>query len=163
MRFFKSKNSVSALAMDPFVSVNCDIKATVSHRVEFHTQNIQFYKDNDSNRIGYIGRSYENGFADSSKGMMFEFTSDIQSGTYSPEDSNFPFDTFQYYESGANDDFSTSYTYNPESGSITVEVVQSDSEALRYLINFDFKGKDHRTEELKITGKAILNVFTRPR
>lgn len=161
MSLFKSKNST--LSLDPFVSVNCDIEAKVSNRVKFHTQNIQFDKDPHSNLIAYIGRSYENGFRDSKKGMMFIFSSDIQSGTYSPKDSNFPFDTFHYYEHGANDDFSTSYQYKPESGTITVEVVQSNSEALRYLINFDFKGKDNRTEELHIAGKAELNVFTRSR
>jgi len=159
MSLFKSKNST--LSFDPFVSVNCDIEAKISNRVKFHTQNIQFEKDTNSNLIAYIGRSYENGFRDSQKGMMFIFPSDIQSGTYSPKDSNFPFDTFQYYESGANDDFSTSYTYKPESGTITVEVVQSDSETLRYLINFDFKGKDSRTEALHIVGRAELNVFMR--
>ncbi|MGL6241746.1 hypothetical protein [Pseudomonas sp.] len=161
MSLFKSKNS--ALSLDPFISVNCDIKATVSGRVEFHTQNIQFDKDPNSESVAFLGRSYENGFSNSKKGMMFVFSSDIQSGTYSPKDPNFPFESFYYYENGANDDFSTSYTYKPESGTITVEVVQSNSEALRYLINFDFKGKDSRTEELHIAGKAELNVFMRPR
>ncbi|WP_415757766.1 hypothetical protein [Pseudomonas sp. LT1P18] len=161
MSLFKSKNST--LSLDPFVSVNCDIEAKISNRVKFHTQNIQFDKDIHSNSIAYIGRSYENGFNDSRKGMMFIFSSDIQSGTYSPKDSNFPFDTFYYYENGANADFTTSYTYKPESGTITVEVVQSNSEALIYLINFDFKGKDNRTEELHIVGKAELNVFMRPK
>ncbi|MEO4014400.1 hypothetical protein [Pseudomonas rossensis] len=161
MSLFKSKNST--LSLDLFVSVNCDIEAKVSNRVKFHTQNIQFDKDTNSNLIAFIGRSYENGFNDSKKGMMFTFSSDIQSGTYSPKDPNFPFDTFYYYENGANADYSTSYQYKPESGTITVEVVQNDSEALRYLINFNFKGKDHRTEQLHIAGNAELNVFTRPR
>ncbi|WP_283183112.1 MULTISPECIES: hypothetical protein [unclassified Pseudomonas] len=161
MSLFKSKNST--LSLDPFVSVNCDIEAKVSNRVKFHTQNIQFDKDTNSNLIAYIGRSYENGFNDSKKGMMFVFPSDIQSDTYSPKDSNFPFETFFYYENGANADFTTAYQYKPESGTITVEVVQNNSEALRYLINFDFKGKDNRTEELHIAGKAELNVFMRPR
>jgi hypothetical protein len=161
MSLFKSKNST--LSLDPFVSINCDIEATVSGRVKYHTQNIQFEKALDSNLIAFIGRAYENGFNDSKKGMWFTFPSDIQSGTYSPKDSNFPFNTFFYYENGANADFTTSYQYKPESGTITVEVVQNNSEALRYLINFDFKGKDSRTEELHIAGKAELNVFMRPR
>ncbi|MHC8331530.1 hypothetical protein [Pseudomonas sp. LB3P25] len=161
MSLFKSKNS--KLSLDPFVSVNCDIKATVSGRVEFHTQNIQFDEDINSNLIVFIGRGYENGFNDSKKGMMFIFSSDIQSGTYSPTDSNFPFDTLHYYESGANDDFTTFYTYKPERGTINVEVVENNSEAFRYIINFDFKGKDNRTEELHIVGKAVFNVFMRPK
>ncbi|WP_219094548.1 hypothetical protein [Pseudomonas sp. UMAB-40] len=159
MNFFKSKNSVNA--MDTLISVNCEINATVSNRVKLQTQNIQFYEDNNSDLIGYIGRSYESGFVDSKKGMMLEFSSAIQSGTYSPANSNFPFHRFQYFESGANDDFTTAYVYKPESGTITVEVVQSNSEALRYIIDFDFKGKDRRTEELHIVGKAELNVFMR--
>ncbi|MGX1188013.1 hypothetical protein AB7M29_005692 [Pseudomonas sp. F-14 TE3623] len=160
MSLFKSKNST--LSLDPFISVNCDIEAKVSGRVKFHTQNIQFEKDINSNSVAFIGRSYENGFNDSKKGMMFIFSSDIQSGTYSPKDSNFPFETLNYYESGANDDFTTFYNYKPEIGTINVEVVESNSEASRYIINFDFKGKDSRTEELHITGKAELNVFMRP-
>jgi hypothetical protein len=159
MSLFKSKNST--LSLDPFVSVNCDIEAKVSNRVNFHTQNIEFEKDLNSDLIGLIGRSYENGFNDSKKGMTFVFSSDIQSGTYSPNDSNFPFETFYYYESGANDQFTTFYIYKPESGTITVEVVKNNSKALCYLINFDFKGKDSRTEELRIVGKAEFNVFMR--
>ncbi len=159
MSLFKSKNSTFSLA--PFVSVNCDIEATISGRVKLHTQNIQFDKDTDSTLVAFIGRSYENGFNDSKKGMMLIFSSDIQPGTYSPKDPNFPFDTFYYYENGANADFTTSYQYKPESGIIKVEVIQNNTEALRYLISFDFKGKDNRTEELKITGKAELNVFMR--
>ncbi|MDI3356587.1 hypothetical protein MO767_19880 [Pseudomonas sp. UYIF39] len=160
MSLFKSKNST--LSLDPFVSVNCDIEAKVSNRVKFHTQNFQFVKDINSNLIGFIGRAYENGFNDSKKGMVFTFSSDIQSGTYSPTDPNFPFDTLHYYESGANDDDTTLYTYKPERGTINVEVVENNSETLRYIINFDFKGKDHRTEELRIVGKAEFNVFMRP-
>ena len=100
MSLFKSKNST--LSLEPFISVNCDIEAKVSNRVKFHTQNIQFDKDINSNLIAFICRAYENGFNDSKKGMMFIFPSDIQSGTYSPKDSNFPFDTLHYYESAAN-------------------------------------------------------------
>ncbi|VVP04784.1 hypothetical protein [Pseudomonas fluorescens] len=159
MSLFKSKNSTFSL--DPFTSVNCDIEASISGRVKFHTQNIQFEKDTNSNLIAFIGRSYENGFNDSKKGMMLIFSSDIQSGTYLPQDPNFPFDSFYYYENGANADFTTSYQYKPESGTIKVEVVSNNTEALCYLINFDFKGKDNRTEELHIVGKAELNVFMR--
>jgi hypothetical protein len=159
MSFFKSKNSLTAIK--PFISVNCDITAKISNRVGFHTQNIQFDKDHNSNLIALIGRGYENGFNNSKKGMTLVFSSDIQSGTYSPKDSKFPFETFDYYESGANDEFTTFYTYKPESGTVTVEVVKNDSEALRYLINFDIKGKDSRTEELHIVGKAEFNVFMR--
>jgi len=161
MSLFKSKTST--LSLDPFITVNCDIEAKISNRVKFHTQNVQFLKDPNSTMIGYIGRSYENGYKDSKKGMVFTFSSDIQSDTYLPQTPNFPFNNFYYYEHGANDSFSTSYTYEPASGTITVEVVQSDSEALRYLINFDFKAKDSRTEELHIAGKADLNVFMRSR
>jgi hypothetical protein len=159
MGLFKSKISVTA--QNPFISVNCDIEAKVSNRVKFHTQNIEFEKDHSSDLIALIGRAYENGFNDSKRGMMFVFSSDIQSGTYSPKDSNFPFETCEYYESGANDQFTTFYTYKPESGTVTVEVVENNSKALRYLINFDFKGKDNRTEELHIVGKAEFNVFMR--
>ncbi|MBV7497648.1 hypothetical protein KW837_25615 [Pseudomonas sp. PDM24] len=159
MSLFKSKNST--LSLDPFISVNCDIEATVSGRVKLHTQNIQFDKDINSNLIAFIGRSYENGFNNSKKGMFFIYSKDIQSGTYSPTDSNFPFDTLHYYESGASDDLATFYTYKPESGTVTVEVVENNSTALRYLITFDFKGKDSRTEQLHIVGKAEFNVFMR--
>ncbi|MHC8373558.1 hypothetical protein ACYZT2_23035 [Pseudomonas sp. MDT1-85] len=160
MGFFKSKNSVNAL--EPFVTVNCDIEATVSNRVKFHTQNIEFDKDNNSDSIALLGRAYENGFNNSKKGLMFIFSSNIQSGSYSPTDSNFPFESLYYYESGDNGDFVTFYNYKAESGTINVEVVENNSQALRYIINFDFKGKDNRTEELRINGKAEFNVFTRP-
>ena len=159
MSLFKSKSSTPSL--DPFISVNCDIEATVSDRVKFHTQNIEFQKDNNSDLIGFICRSYENGFKDSRKGMIFVFSSEIPSGTYSPTDPNFPFDTLYYYESGANDDYTTSYIYKPERGTINVEVVKNNSNALSYIINFDFKGKDISTEELRFVGKAEFNVFMR--
>lgn len=159
MSLFKNKNSENA--PNPFISVNCDLQASISNRVDFNTQNIQFFEDDLSSRIGFIARSYENGFIVSNKGMIFVFPSDIETGSYKPTDSDFPFETLHYYELGANGDFSTSYSYKAESGTIDIEVISNDAQALRYLINFDFKGKDRRTEELHIKGDAELNVFMR--
>ncbi|MET0846290.1 MAG: hypothetical protein ABWY46_08855 [Pseudomonas sp.] len=156
MSLFKSKNST--LSLDPFITVNCDIEAKISNRVKFHTQNVQFDEDPNSTLIAYIGRSYENGFKDSKKGMMFIFSSDIQSGTYSPQDPHFPFDEFYYYENGANDDFSVSYTYEPKSGTVTVEVVQSDSEALRYLIDLISKPKTAGPKSCTSLAKPISTL-----
>lgn len=159
MSLFKSKNST--LSFDPFVTVSGNIEATVSGRVKFHTQNIQFEKDPTSNLIALTGRGNDSGFDNSKKGMIFVFPSDIQSGTYSPTDPNFPFARLNYYEFGANNDNTTSYSYKPERGTINVEVVENNSTVLRYIINFDFKGKDSLTEELHIVGKAEFNVFIR--
>ncbi|MFP0193662.1 hypothetical protein ACKJSM_00575 [Pseudomonas sp. PHC1] len=159
MSVFKNKNSISAA--DPFISVNGDVKASISNRVDLHTQNIQFFKDDNSSEIAFIARSYETGFKDSKKGMFLIFSSDIQSGTYNPADPAFPFQSLYYYENGANDNFTTSYVYEAEVGIVKVEVISKNQEALRYLIDFDFKGKDNRTEELHIKGIAHLNVFTR--
>jgi len=159
MSLFKSKTSTLSIA--PFVSVICDIKATVSHGVNLHTQNIEFEESIDSNSIAFRGRGYENGFNDSKRGMTITFPKDIQAGTYHPKDPNFPFETFEYYESGANDNFTTFYIYKPESDPINVKVISYNSEELCYLISFDFKGKDHRTKELHIVGTATLNVFKR--
>lgn len=160
MSFFKKKNSVNQL--DPFISVNCDIKAEISNRVELYTQNVQFAQDSNSDSIALLGRAYESGFNDSKKGMSFVFSRNIQSGTYTPG-ATFPFEEFYYFESASNDIASTYYTYKPESGSVTVEVVANSSEQLRYILNFDFKGKDNRTETLRIVGKATFNVFMRSR
>ncbi len=158
MSFFKKKNPVNQL--DPFISVNCDIKAEISNRVALSTQNIEFAQDPNSDLISLIGRSYENGFRDSKKGIIFVFSRNIESGTYAL-DKNSPFEELYYYESAANDDFTTFYIYKPENGSVTVKVLDSTAEKLSYTIDFDFKGSDQRTETLRIVGKATFNVFFR--
>lgn len=129
--------------------------------MDFHTQNIQFLEDYTSDDIAFIARPYETGFNDSKKGMFLIFSKDIQSGSYKPSDENFPFKTFEYYENASNGSFTTSYTYEAQSGTVNVEVISNVSNALRYLIKFDFKGKDNRTEELRVQGEARINIFTR--
>jgi hypothetical protein len=160
MSFFKKKTSAHQL--DPFISVNCDLKAEISNRVELYTQNFEFAQDSNSDSIALLGRAYENGFGSSKKGMSFVFSRNIQSDTYTPG-AAFPFQELYYFESGANDDFLTFYTYKPESGSVSVEVVANSSEQLSYILNFDFKGKDDRTETLRVVGEAKFNVFMRSR
>lgn len=155
------KNSASANAAEPSVSVNCDFKASISDRVDFRSQNIQYFEDYTSDDIALIARSYETGFNDSKKGMFLIFPKDIQSGSYKPSDENFPFKKFEYYENASNGNYTTSYTYEAQSGTVNVEVISNDSKALRYLIKFDFKGKDNRTEELRVQGEAQINIFTR--
>ncbi|VVO72068.1 hypothetical protein PS876_01344 [Pseudomonas fluorescens] len=159
MNVFKNKHSANAPG--PFISVNCDLQASISNRVNFNTQNIEFQQDANSNRIAFIARSYENALMNTRKGMMFIFPSDIKSGSYKPTDADFPFGTFQYYEIGVNDNFSTSYDYSPKSGTVDIEVISNDSEALCYVINFEYVGGGDETEELHITGKAEFNVFMR--
>ncbi|MBK3467790.1 MULTISPECIES: hypothetical protein [Pseudomonas] len=159
MNIFKNKNSPNA--QGTYISVNCDLQTSISNRVDFNTQNIEFQQDPNSTRIEFTASAFEKNLVNYGKGMTFRFRSDIQSGSYNPTDSDFPFEIFQYYEVGASDSYSTFYNYSPESGTIDVEVISNDCQALRYLINFDFKGKDHRTEELHITGRAELNVYMR--
>ncbi|MFJ2712098.1 hypothetical protein ACIOZM_14580 [Pseudomonas sp. NPDC087346] len=159
MKFFTNKNSRNT--SDQYVSVNCDIKAKISRRVSFHTQNIEFEQSENSDQMVFLARNYENGFKDSKRGMYILCSSDLESGSYSPKDPNFPFSQFYYFESGYNGKFTTFYEYPAESGTIDVEVVENSSEALLYLIKFDFKGNDHRAGVLHIVGEAELNVFKR--
>lgn len=159
MKFFTNKKSRNTLKK--FVSVNCEIRAKISNRVGFQTQNIQFAEDDNSDQIVFLGRSYENGFQDSKKGMYIQCTSELESKTYSPKDPDFPFSEFYYFESADNGEFTTFYNYPAESGTIDVEVIEKSSEALRYLIKYNVKGRDSRTGELHIVGEAELNVFKR--
>lgn len=158
MSVLKNKNSVSAA--DPFISVNCDVKASISKRVDLNTLNTQ-YLEYDKENLVFISRSYEFGFSDSKKGMVLNFPKNIQSGTYDPADPSFPLLQLYYFETGASTSSTTYFEYNATTGTVKVEVISNTPNELRYHIDFDFNGKDDRTEELHIKGTARLNVFKR--
>ncbi|MBP5955237.1 hypothetical protein ICA16_06145 [Pseudomonas anatoliensis] len=153
----RDKDSQSA-ALTLF-SASCDVQASISNRVNFNTQNIQFGQHSDG-KVEFRARSYE-GYKESAKGITFKFPSDIKTGSYETTDPVFPFEILSYFETGAYSDFLTIYSYAATSGTVEVEVISNDPREMRYLISFDFKGKDHRTEELHITGKAELTGFIR--
>ncbi len=159
MKFFTNKKSRNTL--DKFVTVNCEVTAKISDRVDLQTQNIEFAEDNNSDQILFLARSYEVGFPNSRKGMLIQFTSELESKSYSPKDPDFPFSEFNYFESADNGEFETFYDYRAVSGTIDVEVVEKSSEALRYRIKYNIVGSDSRAGELDIVGKAELNVFKR--
>lgn len=146
--------------LEPVITVSSEVKATVSGRVSFSTQNIEF--GYSGTLIGFICRANAEDISESNKkGFLLKFDRNIKPGSYSVTDPNYPFMDFYYFETGTIPGFTTSYPYKPESGEVTVEVIESSERKLHYTMSFNFKGK-HKEEELKIEGKATFIVFMRP-
>ena len=160
MSFFKGNKRGPA---DPIITVSAETRATVSDRVEFKSQIVQFEADPNSDQIALITRANTEDTSHAcKKGLALIFDKNIQSGKYLVNDQNFPFTTAYYFETGTIPGFTTSFQYKPTSGSFTVEVIENTTEKLHYQISFDFKGVNERNEELKIAGHSTYIVLMRP-
>lgn len=158
MSFFQSKNTLASA--DPIITVSAETQATVSNRVKFDSQIFEFEADPNSNQIALVTRANTQDYSHrSKKGLVLVFDKNIKSGTYSVADQSFPFEDVYYFETGTIPGFTTSFAYKPNSGSFTVETVESSSEKLHYQIGFDFKGVNEQNEELKISGKSTYIVL----
>ncbi|MHC8409774.1 hypothetical protein ACYZTR_06295 [Pseudomonas sp. Hz4] len=161
-----NKRSASGLlevndGLEPFITASAEVNATVSGRVSFHSQNTQFEADPDSTLIALIIRANAEDLSKTSKkGFHLVFDKNIKSGTYPVTDSNFPFTTAEYFETGTIPGFTTSFSYKAKSGSFSVETIESSESKLHYEISFNFKGATD-SEELKIEGKATFIVLMR--
>lgn len=159
MSFFTSKKRGPA---DPIITVSAETSATVSNRVKLESQIIEYEADPSSNLIALITRANTQDYSHrSKKGLVLIFDKNIQSGTYSVTAPNFPFEAY-YFEMGTIPGFTTSFQYKPQSGSFTVETIESTGEKLHYQIGFDFKGVNERNKELKISGKSTYIVLMEP-
>ncbi|MFJ2286597.1 hypothetical protein ACIOUF_09590 [Pseudomonas iridis] len=56
MNIFKNKNSPNA--QGTYISVNCDLQTSISNRVDFNTQNIEFQQDPNSTRIEFTASAF---------------------------------------------------------------------------------------------------------
>ncbi|MGF6458478.1 hypothetical protein [Pseudomonas frederiksbergensis] len=161
MSFFKNQNAVAGL--EPIITVSAETVATVSNRVDLKTQIVEFDADPNSSLIALVSRANTQDYSHrSKKGLVLVFDKNIASGTYSVTDANFPFEAY-YFETGTIPGFTTSFQYNPQSGSFTVEAIENTGEKLHYQIGFDFKGVNERNKELKISGKSTYIVLMEPR
>ncbi|MGF6112261.1 hypothetical protein HKK52_26875 [Pseudomonas sp. ADAK2] len=161
MSFFKSKNAIAGV--EPVITVSAETVAKVSNRVNFNTQIVEFDADTNSNLIALVSRANTQDYSHrSKKGLVLIFDKNINSGTYSVTDQDFPFDQAYYFETGTIPGLTTSFEYEPKSGSFNVEVIQNTPEKLHYQISFDFKGVDKRNEELKVVGTSTFIVLMRP-
>ncbi|AXI63273.1 hypothetical protein DLD99_23250 [Pseudomonas kribbensis] len=155
MSFFQSKKRG---ASEPAITVSAETKATVSGRVGFQTQIVEFEADNNSDLIALVSRANSQDYSHrSKKGLVLIFDKNIQSGTYAATDPQFP--SLYYFETATIPGFTTSYMYNAVSGSVSVEVVANTAKQLHYNIDFDFKGVDNKNEELKIAGRSTYTVL----
>lgn len=137
--------------------------ATVSNRVDLDTQIVEFEADTGSNLIALVSRANtQDSSHRNKKGLALVFDKNIKSGTYPVTDANFPFEAY-YFETGTIPGFTTSFQYKPQSGSFTVETIESTGEKLHYQIGFDFKGVNERNKELKVSGKSTYIVLMEPR
>lgn len=161
MSFFKSKNSIAGV--EPIITVSAKTVATVSNRVDLDTQIVEFEADTGSNLIALVSRANtQDSSHRNKKGLALVFDKNIKSGTYPVTDANFPFEAY-YFETGTIPGFTTSFQYKPQSGSFTVETIESTGEKLHYQIGFDFKGVNERNKELKVSGKSTYIVLMEPR
>ncbi|PQP05917.1 hypothetical protein C5612_04585 [Pseudomonas frederiksbergensis] len=162
MSFFKSKNAIAGL--DPIITVSAKTVATVSNRVDFETQIVEFEADVNSNLIALVSRANTQDYSHrNKKGLVLIFNKNIKSGTYSVTDPDFPFESAYYFEFGTIPGFTTSFQYKPQNGSFTVEAIENTGEKLHYQIGFDFKGVNERNKELKISGKSTYIVLMESR
>ncbi|MFJ2536728.1 hypothetical protein [Pseudomonas sp. NPDC087614] len=163
MSFFKSKNSNSANTAEPIITVSAETYATVSDRVKFESQIVQFEADTASDLIALVTRANTQDYSHrTKKGLVLIFDKAIKSGTYPVGDPGFPFEHSYYFETGTIPGFITSYSYVAKSGTFTVEAIEATSEKLHYQIGFDFKGVNNRNQELKISGKSTYIVLLQP-
>ena len=164
MSFFKSKTSTSANTAEPIITVSAETHATVSGRVRFESQIVEYEADTGSNLIALVTRANTQDYSHrTKKGLVLVFDKAIKSGTYSVGDSGFPFVDAYYFETGTIPGFTTSFSYEAKSGRFTVEAIEVTSEKLHYRIDFDFKGVDNRNQELKISGESTYIVLLQPR
>jgi hypothetical protein len=147
--------------VESYITVSSEVKATVSNRVSCETQNIEF--DYNDTSVAFIARANtEDNTNSSKKGFQIVFKRDITSGSYSVP--NQAFEDFYYFETGAKAGYTSSLQYKPQSGTVTVEVIENSEGKLHYTIGFDFEGKDaFENEVLEIVGEATLIVLMRQR
>lgn len=163
MSFFKNKNSISTNTAEPVITVSAETVATVSDRVKFESQIVEFDADPASNQIALVTRANSQDYSHrSKKGLVLVFDKTIKSGTYPVNDPNFPFTDAYYFEMETIPGFTTSSHYEAKSGTFTVEALEVSSEKLHYQIGFDFKGVNNRNQELKISGKSTYIVLLQP-
>jgi hypothetical protein len=144
------------------ITVSAEVEAKVSDRVKFYSQNVQFEPDAGT-AIAFIARANAEDLSEANKkGFFLVFDKNIKSGTYSVKDQNFPFSKAYYFETGTIPGFTTSFQYDPKSGSFTVETFENSESKLHYKINFDYIGVNNRNEELAIKGTATFIVVMRP-
>lgn len=156
MSFFKKDTANTA---EPIITVSAETIATVSDRVKFESQIVEFEADSESSKIALVTRANTQDLSNrNKKGLVLKFDKNIKSGKYLVTDQNFPFDAY-YFETGTIPGFSTSFQYKPQSGYFSVETVENSAEKLHYEISFDFKGVSNRNKELTITGKSTYIVL----
>lgn len=164
MSFFKGKNSNFPDTARRAITVSAETRATVSDRVDFKTQIVKFDADTESDLIELISvANTEDSSRRTTKGLILVFDKNIASSTYSVGDPDFPFKTSDYYETATIPGFTTSFSYNPVSGTFTVDTITVTSDKLLYQIDFNFKGvNSHTNEELEIIGSSTYLIFMRP-
>lgn len=156
MSFFQSNKKRGAAQR--FITVSAETTATVSNRVDLSTQVVQFEADEHSNNVVFASRANTGDYSErNKKGIVLVLDKDTPSGQYSATDPKFP--SLYYFETGENENFTASYQYHAKGGSLTLEVVENSTDKLHLELDFDFKGEDSRTEELKITGKSVFIVL----
>lgn len=147
---------------EPVITVSSEVKATISERVPFYTQNTEFGTDGGT-LIGFITRANAEDISEANKkGFLLQFDKNIKPGAYSVTDSDFPFLDAYYFETGTVAGFITSFAYKPKSGTFTVETIENSESKLHYKIELNFKGVNNKNEELKIDGTATFIVLMRP-
>lgn len=160
MSFFTGNDTIASA--DPFITVSAETQAKVSNRVKFDSQIVEFEADPHSSLIALATRANTQDYSHrSKKGLVLIFDKNIKSGTYSVTDQNFPFKNVYYFETGTIPGHATSFEYKSETGTFTVETVESSSEKLHYQINFDFIGVNNN-EKLKVEGKSTYIVMMKP-
>jgi hypothetical protein len=161
MSFFKNNNTISANAVEPFITVSAETVATVSGRVKFESQIVAYEIDPcDNENIALVTRANASDYSrGSKKGLVLVLNKNIQKGNYSVTDSNFPFRSAYYFETGTRFGSVQSYEYHANSGTFTVELADVSSEKLQYKISFDFKGVDQRNRELHVKGASDFLVL----
>ena len=164
MSFFKSKNATLSNTVEPIITVSAETLATVSGRVKFDSQIVEFDADPASDQIALVTRANSQDYSHrSKKGLVLVFDKTIKSGNYPVTDPGFPFHDAYYFETGTIPGFTTSFQYTAKSGTFNVEVIEATAEKLHYQIDFDFKGVNERSQELKIAGKSTYIVLLQPR
>ncbi|KNH25661.1 hypothetical protein ACS77_18145 [Pseudomonas syringae] len=161
MSFFTSNNTISANSVDSYITVSGETVVTVSDRVKFESQIVAYEIDPcNSDNIALVTRANASDYSrGSKKGLVLVLNKNIQKGTYSVTDQNFPFIRPYYFETGTRPGSVHSYEYYAKSGTFTVELAEVSSEKLHYKFSFDFKGVDKRNRELNIKGVSNFLVL----
>ncbi|MFJ2536729.1 hypothetical protein [Pseudomonas sp. NPDC087614] len=158
-----SKRATAANAEDTVITVSAVTVATITDRVEFNSQFAEFHANPASSQISLVTHANAGGPTyQSAKSIGLTFDRNIEPGTYSVTDPEFPFQKAYYGEAGVISGATTSFNYYAKSGTFTVEVMQATPEKLHYRFKFNFMGVNARNQELRIAGDSTYIVLLRP-